>query len=225
VADAVARPTLVLCAAALAILLAPAARGADVPAPKVGGPAPALGMTDLDGKRLDLAAYRGKVVVVDFWATWCAPCRSQAPRYVQMQSKYREKGLVVLGISLDESPEPVREFQGELKVKYRLALGDDEVAKRWGGILGLPSRSSSTAADDCGRGASVRATSPPWRRTSSASSGRSSGTERGPPETPRRRSSIAAAGPVSRARTVQVAPPPLGTSTRWPRFRPGVQSG
>ena len=64
--------------------------------------------------------------------------RSQAPRSVQMQSKYREKGLVVLGISLDESPEPVREFQGELKVKYRLALGDDEVAKRWGGILGLP---------------------------------------------------------------------------------------
>lgn len=129
---------LLLQAVAFAGLLAPAVLGAESPSPEIGGPAPKLELVDLDGAPLDLASLGGKVVVVDFWATWCAPCRSQVPRFVELQAEYGKRGLEVVGISLDQSPAPVREFRGRYGMTYRVALGDEEVAKLWGGILGLP---------------------------------------------------------------------------------------
>ena len=100
--------------------------------------APELSLTDLSGQRLELSDYRGKVVILDFWATWCSPCRTENPFLVALQNKYRSQGLQVIGISLDDDPEPVRAFYQQFKINYPVAIGDANLAERYGGILGLP---------------------------------------------------------------------------------------
>ena len=101
-------------------------------------PAPEFALTTLKGQKLDLASYRGKVVLLDFWATWCVPCRSEIPHFVRLQNAYRARGLQIIGISLDDDVAPVRRFYRQFKMNYPVALGDAELAGRYGGILGLP---------------------------------------------------------------------------------------
>jgi cytochrome c biogenesis protein CcmG, thiol:disulfide interchange protein DsbE len=103
-----------------------------------GAPAPGFSLQDLEGQPLDLADYRGKVVLLDFWATWCAPCRDEIPHFVQLQDKYGGQGLQVIGISMDDGPQPVREFYRQFKMNYPVALGTEKVADSYGGVLGLP---------------------------------------------------------------------------------------
>ena len=101
-------------------------------------PVPQVTLTDLNGQKLDLSSYKGEVVLVDFWATWCSPCRAEIPHFVELQNKYRSQGFRVLGISMDDGPDPVREFYGKYKMNYPVAMGSAKLAEQFGGVLGLP---------------------------------------------------------------------------------------
>jgi thiol-disulfide isomerase/thioredoxin len=87
---------------------------------------------------LDLATYRGRVVLLNFWATWCTPCRAEIPHFVDLQNRYRQQGLQIIGISLDDQTNPVRVFYEQFKMNYPVTIGDANLAERYGGILGLP---------------------------------------------------------------------------------------
>jgi peroxiredoxin len=100
--------------------------------------APDFSLTGLGGQSFQLSQYRGRVVVLNFWATWCAPCRAETPRFVDLQSKYRDQGLQILGVSLDDDATPVRSFYDQFKMNYPVAVGDATLAEQFGGILGLP---------------------------------------------------------------------------------------
>jgi peroxiredoxin len=98
--------------------------------------APDFVLRQLDGKELKLSSYRGKVVLLDFWTTWC--CRDEVPPLMSLQKKFGERGLQVIGISMDDSSDPVREFYQQLHVNYPIVMGNAEVGESYGGILGLP---------------------------------------------------------------------------------------
>jgi thiol-disulfide isomerase/thioredoxin len=100
--------------------------------------APAISLTDIQGKRLDLADYKGKVVVLNFWATWCGPCRIEIPGLMEMQNKYAKQGFSVIGISMDDEPGPVVQFYREFKMNYPVAVGNQRIGELYGGIFGLP---------------------------------------------------------------------------------------
>lgn len=104
----------------------------------IGKPAPAFTLKDITGKPLKLADYRGKVVLIDFWATWCVPCRVEIPHFIEMQKKYASRGFSVIGISMDDTPEPVAPFAKKYNMNYPVAVGDAALGEKYGGILGLP---------------------------------------------------------------------------------------
>ena len=100
--------------------------------------APDFSLQDVDGKPLTMSGNRGKVVLLNFWATWCTPCRAEIPEFERFQNTYGPQGLQVLGISMDDDAKPVREFSQQLKMNYPIALGSDKLAQSYGGVLGLP---------------------------------------------------------------------------------------
>lgn len=100
--------------------------------------APDFELKDLSNQPVKLSSFRGRAVLLNFWATWCAPCRSETPHLVQLQDKYRGQGLQLIGVSLDDDREPVRPFAQEFHVNYPIVVGNAQLADRFGGVLGLP---------------------------------------------------------------------------------------
>lgn len=107
-------------------------------APQRNSPAPDFSLPDLNGRSLQLSSYRGKVVLLDFWATWCTPCQEEIPHLVELQNSYRGWGLEIIGVSMDDSADPVREFYQRFRMNYPVVMGNAEIGERYGGVLGLP---------------------------------------------------------------------------------------
>jgi thiol-disulfide isomerase/thioredoxin len=124
-------------------------QSASAPVSDLGGkPEPDLKLKDLDGKDVSLADYKGKVVFLNFWATWCGPCQDEIPSLIEMQNKYAAKGFTVIGIAMDEEGKSVvapfvanerYEANGQkVLINYPILLGTDEAADKFGGIMGYP---------------------------------------------------------------------------------------
>lgn len=101
--------------------------------------APNFRLKSSTGKTIELAKLRGKVVVVNFWATWCAPCRAEIPGFMEVYRSYKSKGLEIIGISLDETGwEVVKPFLEKHKITYPVVVGDRKVVYDYGGIAAIP---------------------------------------------------------------------------------------
>ena len=111
---------------------------APAPDPLLNKPAPGFARSGLDNRPVDLAALRGHVVLLNFWATWCAGCVIEMPRFVAWQSEYAADGLAIVGVSMDDDEAPVRSFVRQRQVKYPIIMGDEKLGLRYGGVLGLP---------------------------------------------------------------------------------------
>jgi peroxiredoxin len=100
--------------------------------------APDFTRQELHGHALHLNAFRGKVVLLNFWATWCAPCQVEMPVFSAWQRQYGPQGFAIIGISMDDDAAAARKLVKRLKLDYPNALGDARLGLRYGGVLGLP---------------------------------------------------------------------------------------
>jgi thiol-disulfide isomerase/thioredoxin len=102
-------------------------------------PAPDFQVTDLEGKTRSLSEFKGKVLILDFWATWCGPCRLEIPHFIDLYKEYKEQGLEVVGLSLDAGgKKDVEPFAKAKGINYHMLIGNQTVANSYGGVRGIP---------------------------------------------------------------------------------------
>ena len=113
-------------------------RGAGV-VQTAGGLAPDFSLQSLDGSAVRLSDYRGKAVLLNFWATWCAPCKIEMPWFVELQKQYGPQGLQIVGVAMDDaSTKDIAAFAKEMGVNYPVLIGKESVGDAYGGVQFLP---------------------------------------------------------------------------------------
>lgn len=101
--------------------------------------APQFILNDINGKSIKLTNYLGKVVIIDFFATWCPPCRNEIPHFVSLKNKYAKKGFIMIGIGLDADEKGnMKNFIKKYKINYPILVANDLVKKSYGGIRAIP---------------------------------------------------------------------------------------
>jgi peroxiredoxin len=106
---------------------------------KRGTPAPDFTLKDAKGERLRLADYKGKVVLLNFWATWCGPCKTEIPWFIDFEKEFQSRGFTVVGVSMDEDGwKAINPYLAEHKINYPIVLANEEVNEAYGGIEALP---------------------------------------------------------------------------------------
>lgn len=101
--------------------------------------APDFELTDAHGRKVKLSDYKGKVVLLNFWATWCGPCKLEIPWFVDFEKRFKDQGFAVLGVSMDEDGwDVVKPYIEAKQVNYRVMVGTDTVAQMYGGVEALP---------------------------------------------------------------------------------------
>ena len=97
-------------------------------------------LKDMNGEVVNLTSFRGKVILINFWATWCGPCKIEIPWFVDFQEQYADDGLVVLGVSMDDTPEQIVPFAEEYKVNYPMLVGREreDFQEAYGPLWGIP---------------------------------------------------------------------------------------
>jgi thiol-disulfide isomerase/thioredoxin len=100
-------------------------------------PAPELKITTLDGKPLTLASLHGKVILLNFWATWCGPCRAEIPDLIALQDRYKDR-LQIIGLNVDDEEADIKQYADEMHINYPVAMTSNDVRIQYGGIPALP---------------------------------------------------------------------------------------
>ena len=97
-------------------------------------------LKNVDGAPVSLSDYRGKVVLIDFWATWCGPCKVEIPGFIELQQKYGKQGLQVIGVSVDDTPDKLKPYVADMKMNYPVlqGLGHDDLLDEYGTMISIP---------------------------------------------------------------------------------------
>jgi len=95
-------------------------------------------LSDMNGEKVDLRQYAGKPILLNFWATWCGPCKMEIPDFVAMQEKYRDEGFTVLGVSVDDPADALKAFAAEYRMNYPVLMADEAIQDAYGPLFAIP---------------------------------------------------------------------------------------